>query len=219
MGCMGDIIFQQTKAGGWEKDLGALVPVRRRGVAVACAGICNIPAHLWMGEFLWELVQEVQVCIPPIRVRYDKYTFIAKDGAHPLTPRTPRSCAVSWFSLFPFHSVSYPNWEPSERIRQSQGGIEGAAPVVSEKMAGGLPLEPMPSHNDLAVPQPATPATNCGIHIREHTFTSHRGIVPQPDSKVKPQRQEHRKAVFPACLECKLQPDRSGSMQTISPRI
>lgn len=36
---MDKIIFQQTKAGGWEKDLGALVHLRRGEVAVACAGV------------------------------------------------------------------------------------------------------------------------------------------------------------------------------------
>lgn len=37
-----------------------------------------------------------------------------------------------------------------------QRGIEGVVPIVSEEIAGHLPLELMPRRNDLALPQPAS---------------------------------------------------------------
>lgn len=91
MDCVNKIIFQQIKARGWEKDLGVLVPLRRGWASRCLCWHLHVPANLGMGEFLWELVQEVQVCIPPIWVKYGKHTFIAKEGTNPLMPRTPRS--------------------------------------------------------------------------------------------------------------------------------
>lgn len=43
-----------------------------------------------------------------------------------------------------------------EEQHPGQRGIEGVVPAVSEEIVGYLPLELMPSHNDVAVPQPAS---------------------------------------------------------------
>lgn len=57
--------------------------------------------------------------------------------------------------LFSFSKVSELTTVREEQ-HPGQRGIEGVVPTVSEEIVGCLPLELMPSHNDLAVPQPAS---------------------------------------------------------------
>lgn len=65
-----------------------------------------------------------------------------------------------------FVSFSVSKVSKQSMVREDQDcgqrGIEGVAPIVSEEIAGCLPLELMPSHNDLAVPQPASTGHELG---------------------------------------------------------
>lgn len=54
----------------------------------------------------------------------------------------------------------------------------------------------MPSHNDLAVPQPATPAMNLGVNIREQIFISHRGDCATARLQSEPSETEIQKGCF-----------------------
>lgn len=49
-----------------------------------------------------------------------------------------------------------------ERKKAGPPGIEGVASVVNEKITGSLPVEPMPSRNDLAPLEPANPSRELG---------------------------------------------------------
>lgn len=59
------------------------------------------------------------------------------------------------FLLFSFSKVSELTMVREEQ-HPGQRGIEGVVPAVSEEIVGYLPLELMPSHDDVAVPQPAS---------------------------------------------------------------
>lgn len=76
--------------------------------------------------------------------------------------------------LFSFSKVSELATDREEQ-HPGQRGIEGLVPTVSEETVGCLPLELMPSHNDLAVPSQPALAMNFGVNIPKQTFISHSG--------------------------------------------